>query len=111
VVPPYGAFRLWETRRPSGTMEVWTSQADGSNPQQLTSLGATVTGCPRWSPDGSSIVFDSNHGGRFRLYSMSAVGGTPRPLTDGGDEQQVVPLVSPFSLAVTREGLYFLPGE
>ncbi len=40
---------------------------------------------PMWSPDGTRIVFVSDHDGdeNFNLYVMSAAGGTPQPLTTG----------------------------
>jgi len=49
---------------------------------QLTSLLAAITGCPRWSPDGARIVFDSNALGTFDVYVIDATGGRPRRLTD-----------------------------
>jgi len=49
---------------------------------QLTALGATVTGSPRWSPDGHEIVFDSTVSGNFDLYAIDAAGGKPRCLTN-----------------------------
>ena len=43
----------------SGTLEIWVSDRDGGNPRQLTTVGGA--GTPRWSPDGSSIVFDAHN--------------------------------------------------
>jgi WD40-like Beta Propeller Repeat len=56
---------------------------------QLTSLGATMAGCPRWSPDGQRIVFDSNSEGRQQLYQIDAGGGRPQRLTNGPAEDAV----------------------
>ncbi|HSB13827.1 MAG TPA: protein kinase [Bryobacteraceae bacterium] len=64
----------------SGDMEIWASNADGSAPAQLTSLGAH-SGTPRWAPDGRRIAFDSNKEGRFQIYSIDAGGGVPQRLT------------------------------
>jgi Tol biopolymer transport system component len=64
----------------SGGSEIWVSDSDGSNSQQLTFLRAPITGSPRWSPDGTRIVFDSNVEGQFDLYIISADGGTPQRL-------------------------------
>ena len=46
----------------SGNSEIWKSDADGSNPLQLTSFGGELDGTPRWSPDGKWIVFDRRPG-------------------------------------------------
>jgi eukaryotic-like serine/threonine-protein kinase len=60
------------------------ADADGSRAVPLTSMDAmATTGTARWSPDGRSIVFDSNAGGAYHLYIVSAEGGRPRPLTTG----------------------------
>jgi dipeptidyl aminopeptidase/acylaminoacyl peptidase len=65
----------------SGTMEIWVADADGASVFRLTSMGAPMTGTPRWSPDGQRIAFDSNIEGRFELYVIPSVGGKPRQLT------------------------------
>ena len=64
----------------SGASEIWTCAGDGSNPVQLTSLGAQ-TGYPRWAPDGRSIAFSSNAEGHSDVYVADAEGGAPRRLT------------------------------
>jgi len=66
----------------SGSEEIWLSNADGSNPRQLTSNGGPLTSNPRWSPDGTTIVFDSRREGSADLYLISPQGGSPRRLTD-----------------------------
>ena len=63
-------------------MEIWISNKDGSNAMQLTSMGAAITGSPRWSPDGARIVYDSNKEGQFELYAINAMGGAPQRLTN-----------------------------
>jgi Tol biopolymer transport system component len=67
----------------SGSQELWVSNADGSNPVQLTSSGGPLTDNARWSPDGQSILFDSHAGGPRDLYLISPDGGAPRRLTSG----------------------------
>ena len=64
----------------SGASEIWTCDSDGSNPVQLTSLGAQ-TDFPRWAPDGKSIGFSSDAEGHFDVYVVDAEGGAPRRLT------------------------------
>ncbi len=65
----------------SGELEVWLADPDGSNPVQLTSMGARDSGTPAWSPDGQRIAFDSNLEGQVEIYVISASGGKPRRLT------------------------------
>jgi Tol biopolymer transport system component len=48
---------------------------------QLTFFDGTVSGTPRWSPDGQQIAFDSRPAGNADIYVMSAEGGKPRPVT------------------------------
>ncbi len=64
----------------SGASEIWTCDSEGSNPVQLTSLGAESYG-PRWAPDGKSIGFNSDAEGHFDVYVVDAEGGAPRRLT------------------------------
>lgn len=62
----------------SGTMEIWVSDRDGSNARQVTSVG--VTGTPRWSPDGQSLVFDVGQRNGVGIYVAPLQGGAPRAL-------------------------------
>jgi len=64
----------------SGTMEIWTSGRDGSNPVQLTAVGSA--GTPRWSPDSESIVFDVSGGrGPAKIYKIRLGSSEPQLLT------------------------------
>jgi Tol biopolymer transport system component/DNA-binding winged helix-turn-helix (wHTH) protein len=62
----------------SGTMEIWVSNRDGSNPFQLTAVG--VAGTPRWSPDSQSIVFDTPGSAHMTVMSIRVSNGAPRVL-------------------------------
>lgn len=65
----------------SGSLELWVSQADGSNAMQLTSFGSSsYTGGPRWSPDGRYVAFTSTTGGKQSIYFMNAEGGKAKRL-------------------------------
>jgi serine/threonine protein kinase len=64
----------------SGNFEIWVADSDGSNPVQLTSMGATAT-LPAWSPDGQQIAFHCDVERQFEIYVMPASGGQPRRLT------------------------------
>jgi TolB protein len=57
---------------------------DGSGKRVLTNINSTA---PAWSPDGSRIVFMSNVGGSWDIWSVSPDGGSPQRLTDDvGDD-------------------------
>jgi Tol biopolymer transport system component/DNA-binding winged helix-turn-helix (wHTH) protein len=64
----------------SGESEIWVAAPDGSNAEQLTSLGITP-GFPRWSPDGTLIAFHGDPEGRPDILVMPSRGGKPRNLT------------------------------
>jgi len=61
---------------------IWRVDIDGSDQIQLTT-GATGEKSPRWSPDGSSVVFVAKRGKdeHEQLYLLSNRGGEARPLT------------------------------
>ena len=73
--------RIAFTSARSGGNEIWKCDSDGSNPVQLTSLGAPMTRAPRWAPDGRSIGFSSDAEGHSDVYVVDAEGGAPRRLT------------------------------
>ena len=64
-----------------GAYEIWICDSNGSNPVQLTSLGASDSGTPRWSPNGQEIAFDSRKEGHADIYVINTEGGSPRRLT------------------------------
>jgi Tol biopolymer transport system component/DNA-binding winged helix-turn-helix (wHTH) protein len=70
----------------SGTMEIWVSDRDGSNPVQLSAVGNA--GTPRWSPDSESVVFDANRRNGSGLYAIRLKGGAARLLTPEESENR-----------------------
>jgi serine/threonine protein kinase/Tol biopolymer transport system component len=61
---------------------LWRSQSDGSQRTQLTYPPLQVH-LPHCSPDGTQIAFMASKPGQpWKLYLISAQGGTPQPLTD-----------------------------
>jgi serine/threonine protein kinase len=73
----------------SGSMEIWTCDADGTGLMKLTDIGATSTGSPNWSPDGRNIAFDSTKSGNNDIYAVSAKGGPVRRITTDAAEEVV----------------------
>ena len=64
---------------------LWRSRTDGSEPQQLTDAPVAAF-LPRWSPDGTQIVYvDLQSGGSWKIFLISAQGGTPQNLLTGVD--------------------------
>jgi Tol biopolymer transport system component len=86
---PDGTKIAFESSR-SGNSEIWVGNADGSNPFQLTFIGAPVSGLPRWSPDSKRIVFHSRPKGQADIFVIDAAGGPIRQLTND-DEEDVAP--------------------
>jgi Tol biopolymer transport system component len=84
----------------SGPNEIWVSDADGEQMEQLTHIGSS-SGSPRWSPDGSQIAFDSRPYGNPDIFVIRADGGMPRRLTTNPAED-VVP-----SWSYDRKWIYF----
>ena len=64
----------------AGRLQIWTFDADGSDPEQLTQLDA-YNGYPAWSPTGSHIVFDSTLEGWADILSVSVADGSVANLT------------------------------
>jgi len=70
---------------PDGAL--WRSRADGSERLQLTFPPVSVF-LPHWSPDGTQIVYSNTQAGRpWKLFLISAQGGTPQELLSEKDYQ------------------------
>ena len=74
--------------------DLYVVPAVGGTPKQLTFDNTWIAGPPAWTPDGREIVFASLRGGLFRLWRISASGGTPRPIAGVG-AIAVFPSISP----------------
>ena len=72
---------------PEGTL--WRSRVDGSERLQLT-VPPLIAGVPKWSPDGSKILFYGIGGSKSqRAYIVPANGGAAQPASSGaGAEMQ-----------------------
>jgi len=71
----------------SGSLEIWTSNQDGSSLVKLTNLGGC--GSPRWSPDSRWIAFDTKAAGRPAIDIVPASGGQPVSLVQDESENMV----------------------
>jgi Tol biopolymer transport system component len=76
----------------SGAYEIWMCRSDGSSLIQLTHFN-TVTGTPRWSPDGEQIAFDCRAPGNADIFVMDSPGGSIRQLTHESSTDVVPKLV------------------
>jgi len=72
----------------SGSMELWISDRDGSNPFAVTGMGNV--GTPRWSPNGKSIAFDEGWRDHGAVFVADVPGGVPRPVAQN-DSDNLVP--------------------
>jgi Tol biopolymer transport system component len=86
-ISPDGSRLAFASDR-GGTNEIWVSESDGSNPQQLTKIAGIAVN-PRWSPDGRFIAFQERLESQFAIYVVGANGGEPRRLTDGSSDDEV----------------------
>jgi Tol biopolymer transport system component/DNA-binding winged helix-turn-helix (wHTH) protein len=85
----------------SGANEIWRSNADGSDPLQLTSFNHGHLGTPRWSPDGKFVAFDRNKASHGQIYLVDSEGRNLHALTSGNYDN-VVP-----SWSRNGKGVYF----
>jgi dipeptidyl aminopeptidase/acylaminoacyl peptidase len=61
---------------------IWLAATDGkSEPKRLTNAPGKKDSHPRWSPDGKSILFQSNRSGESQLWLIGLDGGEARQLT------------------------------
>jgi len=66
----------------SGSWEVWTCDADGTNCFQLSKFDGPQCGSPSWSPDGQWLALDSYVDGKPQIYVIAADGGAPHRITN-----------------------------
>ncbi|QOY91322.1 PD40 domain-containing protein [Paludibaculum fermentans] len=73
----------------SGTDEIWVSDIHGTAPRRLTQFGRTLTGCPRWSPDGHSLALDSRTGDNSDIFIVNVDNGKLRRFTSENYDEVV----------------------
>jgi Tol biopolymer transport system component/DNA-binding winged helix-turn-helix (wHTH) protein len=74
--------------------DLYVVSAAGGVPKRLTHDNTWLYPPPTWTPDGRDIVFSSTRGGLFRLWRISASGGTPWPAAGAG-VNAISPSISP----------------
>jgi Tol biopolymer transport system component len=80
------------TSNASGHSDIWSMNADGSSPAQLTVNAGNNTG-PAVSADGRTVVFSSDRNGHQNIWSMNIDGSSPKQLTNGNAD--FLPLITP----------------
>lgn len=74
-----GTKIAYASRLAGGDYDIWVMNADKTEATQLTDDPANEI-MPRWSPDGSKIVFLRRDGGQYKLWIMNADGTDEKPL-------------------------------
>lgn len=80
---PDGAHIAFQSNR-SGSTEIWTTDAQGADPDRLTSFNGPVTGTPSWCSDGRRIAFDSRASGSSAIYIEDTRERVPRKVATSG---------------------------
>ncbi|CAN5442462.1 hypothetical protein BH18ACI2_BH18ACI2_07710 [soil metagenome] len=92
IAASIAAFAYWNSSRQPSPVVAQT------NPLSLTNNLATDWH-PKYSPDGTRIVFASDRDGNFEIYVMNADGSAPRRLTHNSAED-LTPVWSPDSTKI-----------
>lgn len=65
----------------TGTNEIWTVDANGSNLKQVTFHRGPIVISPQWSPDGLRLAFSLQAAGNRDIYTVHADGSNPTRMT------------------------------
>jgi Tol biopolymer transport system component len=100
----------WVTYVAHPELTLWRSKVDGSERTQLT-YAPMEAHMPRWSPDGTKIAFVASRPGKpWRIFVVSADGGTPQEAmaADGKQSNQGDASWTPGSDAIVFAGLQWM---
>jgi Tol biopolymer transport system component len=86
--------RIAFTSMRDGNPEIYSMQANGLNPVNLTNNPA-YDDHPAWSPDGTRIAFMSDRDGDLEIFSMSAADGSGPTQHTANDTDDLNPVWSP----------------
>ena len=87
------AGKIVFTGSPSGTLQIYTVESDGSTLTRLTTDSSNDES-PAWSPDGTRIAFSSDRDGDQEIFVMNADGSNQTQLTNNA-ANDVFPTWSP----------------
>ena len=76
---PEAAWEIVFEQTVDGNQDLYVVSASGGTPRRLTRDPA-VDSLPRWTPDGSAVVFSSKRTGGWQLWEAPSGGGEPRRL-------------------------------
>jgi Tol biopolymer transport system component len=79
---PAGYALVYE-RTVDGNQDLYVAPAGGGVERRITDHPATDA-LPRWTRDGSAVLFGSDRSGNWQLYSVGPRGGEPRRLRQNG---------------------------
>ncbi len=78
----YQVTQITDAAKNQKSTQLWLANSDGSGSRQLTYSGKADTH-PRWSPDGTMILFESTRDGTQQIYVLDLKeGGEPRKVTN-----------------------------
>lgn len=75
----------------TGPVELYIMDADGTNVSTLTDYETSALGYrsdPDWSPDGRLVAYQDRVNGVFQIRTIPAGGGSAKPLTSEGENEQ-----------------------
>jgi hypothetical protein len=89
----------------AGDFGIWTSNADGSNPQPLYDLPGTHEFNPAWSPSGTKVVLQTGPLDRstFDLVVVDVLTGGATPLLGGPENDRAAQFCDPSTIVFTRQ--------
>jgi Tol biopolymer transport system component len=82
ILPRYshdGARIAFQSNR-SGATEIWMTDAQGGDPERLTTFNGPFTNAPSWCSDGRRIAFDSRASGLSAIYVADISARVPRQI-------------------------------
>ena len=84
--------------------DLFISERDGSGMRRITDDAARDR-LPAWTRDGKSLVFYSNRGGEFEIWSIGADGGSLRKIVGQPGENVLYPILSPAGDRMVISGI------